>query len=447
MQRLWILQINAQNLSLDLWLQQIEHGQRQPEGEWPISRYRESVKSGDLLWFWQSGSGLLAQGLCTSSAYRSEENPDFEWRIGYRITYRFTQALSRAFFSERLSKELQDVPFFKRPQGDIFKVPTAHREQLQSIVSPFLKSLARPATLLWPEIALQIKKQGLQLPDRSLRQYHLALESQGLVILTGRSGTGKSWLTHAYAQAKRAAYLLVPVSPHWMGPEDLLGYYNAVSERFMPTVVAEFIEAAAKAWHTAQSENTTAQAYHLVLDEMNLAPTEQYFAPLLSLLEVRRRQAPAFYQRLGAKDLEIPPNLYCIGTANQEHLRSSFSERLADRAFVISLSPALPPLDHFFTGKTKEVMGLFWPALQRCFYVSHRTLEDVRTYLNQAAIYQVPALEALDEALAQKILHRPPDDPSPEAIHHLQGLLPEALNLSQQALAQHLYQSSFSADL
>lgn len=98
MQRLWILQINTHQLSLALWLQQIEQGQQQPEGEWPISRYREAIKVGDLLWLWQSKKGLLAQGICTSTAYRSEENPDFEWKIGYRITHKLSQCLPRSFF-------------------------------------------------------------------------------------------------------------------------------------------------------------------------------------------------------------------------------------------------------------------------------------------------------------------------------------------------------------
>lgn len=443
MQRLWILQINTHHLSLALWLQQIEQGQRQPEGEWPISRYREAIQEGDLLWLWQSGEGPLAQGVCTSTAYRSEDNPDFEWKIGYRITHKFTKKLPRSLFLETAP----DLVFFKRPQGDIFKVPPQESQGLQDIVVDFLSPLLTPSALLWPEIALHIQKQGLSLPERSLRQYHLALESQGLVILTGRSGTGKSWLTHAYAKAKQAAYLLVPVSPHWMGPEDLLGYYNAVSERFMPTVVSDFIASAATAWHKAQTEQTTAQAYHLVLDEMNLAPTEQYFAPLLSLLEVRRRKEPAFYQRLGARDLEIPPNLYCIGTVNREHPQSGFSERIADRAFVIALTPPTPPLAYFFTGTAKEMLGSFWPALERCFYVSYRTLEDLQTYLNQAAIYQVPAQEALDEALAQKVFHRPPEDPSMEAILQLQEALPDAFSLSRQALQNHLHHTLFTPGL
>lgn len=443
MQRLWILQINTHNLSLALWLQQIEQGQRQAEGQWSISRYREAITKGDLLWFWQSGKGLLAQGTCTSNAYRSEENPDFEWKIGYCITHKFSQCLPRSFFSDKI----QDIPFFKRPQGDIFKVPQSSSKTLQDLVNPFATPLLSPSALLWPEIAIHIQKQGLNLPERSLRQYHLALESQGLIILTGRSGTGKSWLTHAYAKARKAAYLLVPVSPHWMGPEDLLGYYNAVSERFMPTVVSEFIASAARDWHKAQEEKTTAQAYHLVLDEMNLAPTEQYLAPLLSLLEVRRRKEPAFYQRLGAKDLEIPPNLYCIGTANREQPQSAFSERIADRAFIISLTPPIPPLDHFFTGAVKEVLGVFWPALQHCFYVSYRSLEDLQTYLNQAAIYQIPPLEALDEALAQKVFHRIPEDPSTESLLHLQKCLPDSFTLSRQTLQNHLYHTPFAPGL
>ena len=65
------------------------------------------------------------------------------------------------------------------------------------------------------EIKQQLATQELQIDDRLLRRYHLALEARKFVILSGVSGTGKTWLTQAYAEAINAEYQLVPVAPNW----------------------------------------------------------------------------------------------------------------------------------------------------------------------------------------------------------------------------------------
>ncbi len=433
MQHLWILQVNPDQLSLALWLEQIQQGQHPAEGTWRLSRFRDHINAGDILWFWQSGEGLIAQAECLTTAHRSHEDPEFNWEIGYRLTHQCIPVLSRAFFQELAS--LSHINFFKRPQGNIFKVPPEYTQLLRDKAHPHLHKLSVPTSVFWPEIAQTLRKTGLDLEDRSVRQYHMALKSHSLVILTGRSGVGKSWLTRAYAQAAGAAYLLVPVAPNWMGPEDFLGYYNAVSSEFIPTVSSQFITQAAQEWHQAQQEERPPRAYHLVLDEMNLARTESYFAPLLSLLEVRRRGEQTFYQRLGAEDLEIPPNLFCIGTANTEDQRLHFSERIADRAFVITLVPSAIRLADFFTPPEVALLQNFWQPLSQCFHLSYRTLTDIQTYLHQARIHQVPLSEALDEVLAQKVFHRLSTVP----VHRLQALkhaLPQSFTLSHFALNQ-----------
>lgn len=433
MQHLWILQVNLEQLSLALWVEQIQQGQCPAEGTWQLSRFREHIQPGDLLWFWQSGKGLVAQGKCLTAAYRSHEDPEFKWEIAYRLTHQCTPALPRAFFQTQAFAT--QISFFKRPQGNIFKVPQVHTQELLAIAHPYFQNIPTPSSSFWPEIAQKIHKAGLTIEDRTLRQYHMALSSHSLVILTGRSGVGKSWLTQAYAQATESAYLLVPVAPNWMGPEDFLGYYNAVSHRFMPTVSSQFIAQAAQEWHQARQEQRSPRAYHLVLDEMNLARTESYFAPLLSLLEVRRRGEQTFYQRLGAEDLEIPPNLFCIGTANAEDQPLHFSERIADRAFIITLTPPDIRLEDFFENTIIAVLQNFWQPLNQCFHLSYRTLTDIQTYLRQAQIHQVALSEALDEVLAQKVFHRLSTVPS-HMLDELKQALPTSFRLSHLALAQ-----------
>lgn len=430
MQRLWILHISPQTRSLPLWISQIEAGQSPTEGSWPISRYRKRIQKGDLIWFWQSGLGLVAQGICLSNAYRSHEDPEFHWEFAYQITHRCAPALATSFFEQHHL----ELTFFRRPQGHIFNPPDTLTADLLALTAPHLHPLTPRQSQFWPDIAHSIQKQGLQLDERTLRQYHLALQSQSLVILSGHSGTGKSWLTKAYAQATHAKYLLVPVAPNWMGPEDLLGYYNAVNQTFMATVASDFIAAATQEWNLAQQAERPARPFHLVLDEMNLARTEHYFSPLLSLLEVRRRGEQAVYHRIGAPPLIIPENLSCIGTANTESQPLHFSERIADRAFVVHLPPTKIRLEEHFEGAVLAELKDIWPHLNRCFHISYRTLEDLQTYLHQAKIHQIPLTEALDEVLAQKIMHRTTSGASEQAFLALKNTLPAHYRLSHRCL-------------
>ena len=111
------------------------------------------------------------------------------------------------------------------------------------------------------------------------------MQTKPLVILPGISGTGKTRLTRLYADAvfgdrwpgqDNDHYLLVAVQPDWHNARDLLGYYNALTNRFHPTPFLRFLQRAAA---------DPATPYFVCLDEMNLARPEYYLAPILSALE------------------------------------------------------------------------------------------------------------------------------------------------------------------
>ena len=89
-------------------------------------------------------------------------------------------------------------------------------------------------------IAASIRGEGLRIDDRMLRRFHLAIQARGFVILSGISGTGKTWLAQAYARAVRGELLLVPVAPNWNTNEDLLGYLNPIDGAYYDTPFSRF---------------------------------------------------------------------------------------------------------------------------------------------------------------------------------------------------------------
>jgi hypothetical protein len=135
-------------------------------------------------------------------------------------------------------------------------------------------------------IADAVLEQGMALTRRTIRRYHLSLKSRGFVVLSGVSGTGKTWIAQAYARAVGAKFLIVPVAPNWTTNEDLLGYRSPIDDKYRDTPFSLFLRQASNEWTQSARENRPAQPYHVILDEMNLARVEYYFAKFLSAMEL-----------------------------------------------------------------------------------------------------------------------------------------------------------------
>ena len=196
--------------------------------------------------------------------------------------------------------------------------------------------------------------------DELLLRLLSALRAKPFVILAGHSGTGKSRYVKklAYMTCKanelRAEgqlpgnYLLLQVKPNWHDSTDLLGFRNAMEgNKYQKTALIEFIF---RAYHF---EDTP---FFLCLDEMNLAPIEQYFAEFLSAMESKEPvplndittgednlyelgcEWTDALEYLKTNKFSIPKNLFIVGTVNMDETTNQFSRKVLDRAFTIEMS-------------------------------------------------------------------------------------------------------------
>lgn len=195
-----------------------------------------------------------------------------------------------------------------------------------------------------------------------------AIKTKPFILLAGISGTGKSRLARTLAYKtcaknelkknpkKPGNFELIPVRPNWHDSSELMGYVSRINgEKYITTSFLQFI---AKAWKNLDVP------FLLCLDEMNLAPVEQYFAEYLSIIETRQVQGNKIgtdyliskasfenhqlYSQLLADlsldenefsdGISIPNNLVVIGTVNMDETTHSFSRKVLDRAMTFEMN-------------------------------------------------------------------------------------------------------------
>lgn len=227
----------------------------------------------------------------------------------------------------------------------------------------FIDAPTTPTQIITPEIRPQIEN-----IEEVMKNYIEALKTKPFLLLAGISGTGKSQKVKELAymtcpenelgssETTPGNYCLIEVKPNWHDSSELLGYYSNLTGLYH---VTDFLRFAFKA---AKNPN---YPFFVCLDEMNLAPVEQYFAEYLSVLETRtvvgdhiesaqlitkesfegyalsEKYAPvdkevvAYIKENG---LSLPENLFIIGTVNMDDTTHQFSRKVIDRAFTIEMN-------------------------------------------------------------------------------------------------------------
>ncbi len=190
------------------------------------------------------------------------------------------------------------------------------------------------------QVQLALRKSGLdygQRHDDLVRSFVVSLATKRLALLTGLSGSGKTRLALAFGQWLGVdRYQVVAVRPDWTGPDALLGYENQLSNRgddgTYAWVVPETLEFMLRAARDPD------YPYLLLLDEMNLAHVERYFADVLSGIESGERILPDLvhengeWRPSGGPKLPFPQNLFVVGTVNIDETTYMFSPKVLDRA-------------------------------------------------------------------------------------------------------------------
>lgn len=193
-------------------------------------------------------------------------------------------------------------------------------------------------------IGRNCKDYGISFPQRILYAFHTALKISDwstITVLAGVSGTGKSELPKLYAAFGGMNFISVPVQPSWDSQESMLGFFNSIDNRFEPEPLLKYL---VQCTEDEDKKNNSPSKYMsiVLLDEMNLAHVEHYFAEFLSKLETRRgtnKNVPSVEVKLGAGiepyELPLKRNVLWTGTMNQDETTKSLSDKVLDRGLVI----------------------------------------------------------------------------------------------------------------
>ena len=198
----------------------------------------------------------------------------------------------------------------------------------------------------------------------TIRQLVAGIATSKLIILEGISGTGKTSLATVLGKFFNFPASLIPVQPSWKDRSELIGYYNEFTKKFNET---EFLRSL---YVTTYRKDLNI----IILDEMNLARIEYYFAEFLSIMEKKETAdwlidlvpAPMPGDPKNFKDggkLLIPQNVLFFGTANNDDSTFTISDKVYDRAISLFFDDKGRP----FEAEYQESMSVPYSQLEKLF--------------------------------------------------------------------------------
>ena len=265
-----------------------------------------------------------------------------------------------------------------------------------------------------------------------IRRFIAGMAVSHIIILQGMSGTGKTSLAHAFGSFIDNPSTVIPVQPMWKERTDLIGYYNEFTKRFNETLLLEKMYEA----------NYSDDMYVTVLDEMNIARVEYYFAEFLSLLELPdpdERFLDVVSDRWDTdpkqlKDgrIKLPANMWFIGTANNDDSTFAISDKVYDRAMILNLdtkcdrftAPSTPKVymskdqfeklvadaqnEYSISARNRYRLELLDKYLIDHFHITfgNRIMKQINIYIPVYISCGGDELEALDDILSKKVIRK-----------------------------------------
>lgn len=302
--------------------------------------------------------------------------------------------------------------------------------------SPALPANQEIVRMTEPYLLASLRRQlfdrGFSITFPDLINFYLSLKPRAFVILSGISGTGKSQLPRLFAelilspgQPLLSNFQLVPVRPGWNDVADLMGYFNSIHGGFEPGPALDAFRKARQA-----TDGHGELGVFLLLDELNLSRVEHYFADFLSVMESRRfsggswttdplrlaagrtgtldfvgqtARAHPFVDSVNA-ELQIPDNLFVVGTVNIDESTQGISNKVLDRANTIELervdfNPPQPPAPQGYQAADLHLLG------HHLVDRGYRTLDDARAAHPAIVQSATQRLTELNEVLVEWRLH------------------------------------------
>ena len=265
-----------------------------------------------------------------------------------------------------------------------------------------------------------------------IRRFVSGMAVSKILILQGMSGTGKTSLAHAFGDFVDNPSTVIPVQPMWKERTDLIGYYNEFTKRFNETTLLEKMYEA----------NYSNDIYVTVMDEMNIARVEYYFAEFLSLLELPNAEERLLTVvsdvweddpvQLENGCIKLPPNMWFVGTANNDDSTFAISDKVYDRAMIMNLDMKAEPFVAPRTSNTrisaKQFEELAETAMREYevsarnlhrieeldkYLIEHfqitfgnRIMKQIKSYIPVYVACGGDELEALDDILSKKVLRK-----------------------------------------
>lgn len=184
-----------------------------------------------------------------------------------------------------------------------------------------------------------------------------------MVILQGISGTGKTSLPYAFGQFIQYPSVICSVQPSWRDRTELVGYYNEFTKKYTEP---DFLK-------TLYEAQYVEDVRLVILDEMNIARVEYYFAEMLSILEMPREderfiglvssKAASDPEKMKEGKIWIPSNIWYVGTINNDDSTFAVSDKVYDRAIPIDLDEKA----EYFEAPDQEPIHLNYLHLMKLF--------------------------------------------------------------------------------